>query len=162
MPRVRYMLAVYDGLEAMRECVFGVPPQQSGVGGKYLQTFLCFFLSLTQVLGPYVSIMVSLPWCIGHMLLTTEVQSTTIPTAGASVLTQLSNWTLTSWQQQCIESVLILCCLYYGTLAIRARLLKDVLEGELPIMAWILDLALILGVTKFGTSCAHSQHRTRR
>jgi hypothetical protein len=34
-----------------------------GVKGKYLQAFVCFLLSLTQVLGGYVNAVVALPWC---------------------------------------------------------------------------------------------------
>jgi predicted PurR-regulated permease PerM len=39
--------------------------------------------------------------------------------------------------------------LYLGTMAIRARLVKNE-TGEIPIAAWVLDFALVLGVGQFG------------
>jgi hypothetical protein len=73
----RALLSTRACLWALRACVragdgrrctvhrraCGVAPALVGVKGKYLQAFVCFLLSLTQVLGGYVNAVVALPWC---------------------------------------------------------------------------------------------------
>ena len=44
-----------------------------------------------------------------------------------------------------LQACLLMGTLYSGTMAIRARLVKNE-TGEIPIAAWVLDFALVLGV----------------
>jgi hypothetical protein len=38
------------------------------LAGKYMMVFVCFSISLTQVLGAYVGVVVVFPWCANTRL----------------------------------------------------------------------------------------------
>ena len=103
------------------------------MNGKYLQTFFCFAISLTQIAGAYVGVGVALPWCIVHIV--------------------RSNWA-DSWNEQralYTEALVVMGCLYYGHAAVREHLLRMESEHKnILVSTLVVDFALVLGVTKFG------------
>ena len=103
------------------------------MNGKYLQTFFCFAISLTQIAGAYVGVGVALPWCIVHIV--------------------RSNWADSSNEQRALytEALLVMGCLYYGHAAVREHLLRMESEHKnILVSTLVVDFALVLGVTKFG------------
>ena len=122
---------IFDLLELARGLVgwvVGTSAALAVVNGKILQTLLCFLLSLTQVCGPYVSVMVALP--LWPMLQFEQIQ-------------RRPGWVT------CLELLVMLVALFVGTTKIRGRLVTRETE-DLPIVAWLLDFALLIGVAKFG------------
>eukprot|EP01043_Picozoa_sp_COSAG02_P057918 COSAG02_NODE_7117_length_3176_cov_21.672977_1_plen_721_part_00 len=126
-----YMLVIFDLLELARGLVglfVGTPATLAVVNGKTMQTLLCFLLSLTQVFGSWVSVMVALP--LWPMLQFEQIQ-------------RRAGWVT------CLELLVVLFALFIGTTKIRDRLVTRETE-DLPIVAWLVDFALVIGVTKFG------------
>lgn len=67
-----FLLLVFDMLEMYRSFVYS-SPELVPVSCKYLQTCICFILSLTQVIGLWVNILTVLPWALGQLLIASEM-----------------------------------------------------------------------------------------
>lgn len=94
--------------------------------------FFCFAVSLTQVLGAYVGIVVALPWSLVQLVLASE-------------------WTDQNWMKvyMRLEVVAVLVLMFTLHEVVRVQLLH-MEEGKVLIPVWVLDLALMIAVSKFG------------
>jgi hypothetical protein len=102
------------------------------IAGKYMMVFFCFVISLTQVLGPYVGTIVVLPWSLVQLVLASE-------------------WIGDTWMKVYIrlEVVAIFTLLFMLHGIVRGQLLH-MEQGKVAIPVWVLDLALMIAVFKFG------------
>ena len=94
--------------------------------------FFCFVISLTQVLGKYVGTFVVLPWSVVNLVLASE-------------------WIRDTWMKVFIRLEVVAVFLLLFTLhgIVRVQLLH-MEEGKVAIPVWVLDLALMIAVLKFG------------
>jgi hypothetical protein len=107
-----------------------------------------------QVCGAYVSMLVVLPWCIGHILMVGHIHDAKQMSGGTGQTGDMGAESIASLEEQAArqhvwgvwESFVILVVLGWGTFTIRNRLVSKIEhKKELAIAAWILDLALLLG-----------------
>ena len=94
--------------------------------------FFCFVISLTQILGPYVGVIIVLPWSLVQLVLASE-------------------WIGDTWMKVFIrlEVVAIFVLLFMLHGIVRGQLLH-MEQGKVAIPVWVLDLALMIAVLKFG------------
>ena len=113
--------------------------RNSEIAGKYLMVFFCFVISLTQVLGPYVGTFVVLPWSVVNLVLASE-------------------WITDTWMKVFIRLEVVAVFLLLFTLhgIVRVQLLH-MEEGKVAIPVWVLDLALMIAVLKFGMQVNQSK-----
>ena len=134
-----FLLLVFDMLEMYRSFVYS-SPELVPVSCKYLQTCICFILSLTQVIGLWVNILTVLPWALGQLLIASEIsRAGDVDGANKSIF----------MGGTAMQALLIIVVHYFGGTYIRERLVTSETK-TLPIAAWVFDFSLMLGVAKFG------------
>ena len=124
--------------------------------GKYLLAFLTLLLSLTQICQGYVCAIVAFPWAIGRIWLANYHSETGLDPA---VVAQVGVLATQTYQHRIelknsamffrliVELIGLMMVLFYGGATIRYSMIK---RSKQRVSAWVLDFALVLGVTKFG------------
>eukprot|EP01043_Picozoa_sp_COSAG02_P003081 COSAG02_NODE_73_length_41919_cov_6.571066_34_plen_150_part_00 len=121
-------------------CIGSQDIYNTEIAGKYLMVFFCFVISLTQVLGPYVGIIIVLPWSLVQLILASE-------------------WIGDTWMKVFIRLEVLAVFVLLFTLhdIVRGQLLH-MEQGKVAIPVWVLDLALMIAVFKFGIQVTQDTH----